>query len=307
MSLVGKKLIINGADFNDIKINGTIYAVSTNVTNGAYSGPSTIIDGDSITITILPNEGYKAPDSITVTNASYIYNKLTRTIIISNPTAAVTVSVACVVSLVPAGYTEVAAVGANNTTAYIKFNDITYNTSNKYETQVDIEMTTTGWSCQGIGWNYGGCISYDFDSGNKDIRDGSQVVSSMSTLGLTDDYRIRLKSIINTGSGGTTVSTAYNLDDLTKYRTVSRAHSSLSSHGNIPYTVGIYTDSVAGELNPLVAMQYKIYGVQMKVNDTLVKNLVPCVRDSDDTAGFWDRIGQTFITGTTANFSAFSE
>ena len=70
------------------------YDITTTVTNGTYSGDTTITD--TAIITIAADSGYKLPDTVTVTGASQTWNKETGTLTLTNPTGAVTVSVVCV-------------------------------------------------------------------------------------------------------------------------------------------------------------------------------------------------------------------
>lgn len=75
---------------------GTIsYTITTNVTNGTYSGATEIYDGGTAQVTIAPNSGYDIPASedITVVGASYTYAN--GIISLSNPTTDVTISATC--------------------------------------------------------------------------------------------------------------------------------------------------------------------------------------------------------------------
>ena len=73
---------------------GGEYDITVNITNGTYSGDTTITD--TATITITPDSGYTLPDNITVTGATGAWNKDTGTLSISNPTGDVTVTGVCV-------------------------------------------------------------------------------------------------------------------------------------------------------------------------------------------------------------------
>ena len=75
---------------------GTIsYTITTNVTNGTYSGATEIYDGGTAQVTIVPNSGYDIPTSedITVVGASYTYAN--GIISLSNPTTDVAISATC--------------------------------------------------------------------------------------------------------------------------------------------------------------------------------------------------------------------
>lgn len=71
-----------------------VYSITVAVTNGTYGGDTTITDNATITITA--DSGYKLPSTVTVTGASYTWNKQTGTLALSNPTGAVAVLAECV-------------------------------------------------------------------------------------------------------------------------------------------------------------------------------------------------------------------
>lgn len=71
------------------------YSITTNVTNGSYSGASVIYEGSSAQVAITPNQNYKLPDSVTVVGASQLYSSSTGIITLSNPTGNVTISATC--------------------------------------------------------------------------------------------------------------------------------------------------------------------------------------------------------------------
>lgn len=91
---------ITNAESYDVYVDGELYEnttggydITTTVTNGTYSGDTTITD--TATITIAADSGYKLPDTVTVTGASQTWNKETGTLTLTNPTGAVTVSAVC--------------------------------------------------------------------------------------------------------------------------------------------------------------------------------------------------------------------
>ena len=72
------------------------YDITTTVTNGSYSGPSKIIEDTSETVTIAADEGYKLPSSVSVSGATLTsYNSVNGEIVVSNPTANVTINAVC--------------------------------------------------------------------------------------------------------------------------------------------------------------------------------------------------------------------
>lgn len=76
-----------------ILMGGVTYNITTTVTNGTYSGDTTITD--TATVTITANSGYTLPDTVTVTGATQTWNKETGTLTLSNPTGNVTVEAVC--------------------------------------------------------------------------------------------------------------------------------------------------------------------------------------------------------------------
>lgn len=98
MSVIGKRIIVTDADYEDIAINSPIhtYTITTNVENGTYQGSEIIEEGTEANIIIIPNTNYYLPDTITVVGAEYIYNKETGVIRLSNPTDDVVITVVCI-------------------------------------------------------------------------------------------------------------------------------------------------------------------------------------------------------------------
>lgn len=78
------------------------YTITVNIARGTWSGSSTIANGGSSTLTLTADQGYSLPDTITVNNASYTYDKSTGIVVLSNPTNNVIVTVICPEQ--PSGY-----------------------------------------------------------------------------------------------------------------------------------------------------------------------------------------------------------
>lgn len=74
----------------------TVYSITNSVTNCTASGASTIVEDGTAAVTIVANSGYELPDTITVSGASYTWDESTGTIVLSNPTGNVTVTVVAV-------------------------------------------------------------------------------------------------------------------------------------------------------------------------------------------------------------------
>lgn len=83
------------ASFNVTVRQLTVYTIAATVTNGTYSGDTSIAEESTASITISPSSGYVLPDSITVSGATYVYAKSTGLITLSNPTGDVTITATC--------------------------------------------------------------------------------------------------------------------------------------------------------------------------------------------------------------------
>jgi hypothetical protein len=71
----------------------TVYSITNSLTNCTASGASTIVEDGTAAVTITANSGYELPDAITVSGASYAWDKSTGTVVLSNPTGDVTITV----------------------------------------------------------------------------------------------------------------------------------------------------------------------------------------------------------------------
>lgn len=76
------------------------YAITENLTNVTATGthPTSIEYGGSVTLIYAASTNYKLPDTVTVTGATHTWASNTGTLTLSNPTGAVTITIAGVVS-----------------------------------------------------------------------------------------------------------------------------------------------------------------------------------------------------------------
>lgn len=73
----------------------TTYTITTNVTNGTYTGATTVVSNGSAQVQITANEGYTLPDNVTVTGADSTYNSETGVINLTNATDNVVITAVC--------------------------------------------------------------------------------------------------------------------------------------------------------------------------------------------------------------------
>ena len=86
---------ISRITFVKYSADASFYPITATVTNGAYSGNTTIYQYNTALVIIHGNDGYQLPTSISVTGASYTYDNATGFIRLSNPTGAVTITATC--------------------------------------------------------------------------------------------------------------------------------------------------------------------------------------------------------------------
>lgn len=79
------------------------YTITTNVTDGSYSGDTEIVETRTAQVTISPSSGYQLPVTITVTGATYSYDNTTGVVSLSAATGNVSITAVCVLN--PVSYT----------------------------------------------------------------------------------------------------------------------------------------------------------------------------------------------------------
>lgn len=73
------------------------YTITTTVTNGTYTGGTTIMQNETQTITITADSGYLLPERVTVTGAAFVdYNNRTGVIKVGQPTGNITITAECI-------------------------------------------------------------------------------------------------------------------------------------------------------------------------------------------------------------------
>lgn len=87
----------NSQEQYKLKKADNTYNITVQVSNGTWQGNTEIAPNGNANIQITPNNGYKLPTIIQVTNANYTYNNQNGIITLSNPTGNVTVKVICTI------------------------------------------------------------------------------------------------------------------------------------------------------------------------------------------------------------------
>lgn len=127
----------------------TVYNITNSLTNCTASGASTIMEDGTAAVTIVANSGYELPDTITVSGASYTWNKTTGTIVLSNPTGNVAITVVAV--YVKPKYTNQIPLSINaDGTQYVGDNgEDGYRVGYRINSS-DQEVAVSGVSCTGF-------------------------------------------------------------------------------------------------------------------------------------------------------------
>lgn len=132
---------------NAIEYNYGVYNITTNLTNvtANASNPTTVSTVASSTLTFTASTGYNLPDNVTVTGAEFTWTKSSGTLVLSNPTGNVSVTVVGVAisRTITATLTNVTAASGNATTIATGETKVLTYTANSGYTLPD-SVTVTG-------------------------------------------------------------------------------------------------------------------------------------------------------------------
>lgn len=131
---------------NAVEYNYAVYNITANLTNvtANASNPTTVSTVASSTLTFTAKSGYNLPDSVTVTGAEFTWTKSSGTLVLSNPTGAVSVTVAGVAisRTITATLTNVTAASGNATTiATGETKTLTYTAASGYTLPDTVTVT----------------------------------------------------------------------------------------------------------------------------------------------------------------------
>ena len=131
------------------------YPIYINITDGSYSSPATIEEGQEVVVYLYPDTGYVLPDSISISGTyDYIYNKNAGTITFMNPFDVIQIDVYCEVEPQPPVSTPT--------------NWLTFSSLDSFSTR---NISTL---------SHDGILQYSTDTINWSVWDGSTSISSAS-------------------------------------------------------------------------------------------------------------------------------
>ena len=185
----------------------SLLSITTNITNGTYSGQTAAFAGGSATVTLVADDGYELPDTITVTNASYSYNSASGQVILTNISGNVTITAVC----------------SAGSTAYIIFSSIypftiqTYNSIKNWSGTIEYKAGSS-WTT----WSGSEVSAYQQSELNYEIKLRGTGNTNICT---SNGYRF-----IITGTAGS-VNCTGNIETLLDYATVeNNLHPSMDSY-----------------------------------------------------------------------------
>lgn len=131
---------------NVVEYNYAQYSITTNLTNvtANASNPTTVSTVASSTLTFTASTGYNLPDNVTVTGAEFTWTKSSGTLVLSNPTGAVSVTVAGVAisrTITPTLTNVTAASGNATTIATGETKVLTYTANSGYNLPDTVSVT----------------------------------------------------------------------------------------------------------------------------------------------------------------------
>ena len=138
---------------NVVEYNYASYSITTNLTGvtANASNPTTVSTVASSTLTFTANTGYNLPDNVTVTGAEFTWTKSSGTLVLSNPTGNVSVTIAGIAisyTITPTLTNVTAASGNATTIATGETKTLTYTAADGYV----LPDTVTVTGATGI-WN----------------------------------------------------------------------------------------------------------------------------------------------------------
>jgi hypothetical protein len=138
---------------NVVEYNYASYSITTNLTNvtANASNPTTVSTLASSTLTFTVNTGYNLPDNVIVTGAEFTWTKSSGTLVLSNPTGNVSVTVAGVAisrTITPTLTNVTAASGNATTIATGETKVLTYTANSGYNLPDTVSVTgaTGAWN-----------------------------------------------------------------------------------------------------------------------------------------------------------------
>ena len=232
---------------NVVEFSYGVYNITTNLTNvtANASNPTTVSTLASSTLTFTANTGYNLPDNVTVTGAEFTWTKSSGTLVLSNPTGAVSITVAGVAisrTITPTLTNVTAASGNATTIATGETKVLTYTAASGYT--LPNSVTVTG--ATGV-WNKdAGTLTLSNPTGNVTFTiAGVEATSSEYQLIVTEvvdggSAAIKYKDGTSATVGAGTYQNVVSIQDVYYGGDISQRYTLTDSSGNthsVPYTL----------------------------------------------------------------------
>lgn len=197
----------------------------------------------------------------------------------------------------PEDYTQVEYIQSTGT-QYID-SGISADVGTIIETTIKMTSTTTSEQIQGNSWsgstspNCACAVGYAKNASTNFIAQAGRTIIKSTTPFDTEKHKLSLS--ITSGTSATFV-----VDD------VDTTTSTISFEKNDTYSIYVLArKSAAGRDNYLYA---KLYSFKIYSNDVLVRNMIPCYRNSDNKVGMYDMVNDVFYTNAgTGEFQYYED
>lgn len=284
--------------------------VVLNSISAVYTQSGTVYDTDtldSLKADLVVTAHYSDSSTQTVSAADYTLSGTltagTSTITVAYGGKTTTISVTVTHSEVPAGYTMANYIENPNqtTSAPLVNTGVTPSTTGNLEVDIDFMMTSTNaWSSTpneqykyilaiNVGTGYataGACIGVNPDNYTLAAFNGAG--STITPNGTSSVLNQRLNiSATFTSSGSSVTDGTHSANESGSGR----------NHGNPIYLYGLKVRP-GGTVPLAYFMIARIYGCTVRDNGTEILKAIPCIRNSDNAAGFWDKVNENFITAS---------
>ena len=275
---------------NVIEYNYAVYNITTNLTGvtANASNPTTVSTPASSTLTFTANTGYNLPDNVTVTGAEFTWTKSSGTLVLSNPTGNVSVTVAGVAisRTITATLTNVTAASGNATTiATGETKVLTYTAASGYT--LPDSVTVTG--ATGV-WNKdAGTLTLSNPTGNVTFTiAGVEVAAAGYNVTVSGDGSNHGFDIYDGQSAsGTKLGTINNSESINVVCTSGYLYFSTNDPGDITSVTGgvtivdSYTVRVTGDGTVTASYSCLIEGTQITLADGTSKAIEDITYDDE--------------------------
>lgn len=274
---------------NVVEYNYASYNITTNLTNvtANASNPTNVSTLASSTLTFTANTGYNLPDNVTVTGAEFTWTKSSGTLVLSNPTGNVSVTVAGVAisrTITPTLTNVTAASGNATTIATGETKVLTYTANSGYN--LPDSVTVTG--ATGV-WNKdAGTLTLSNPTGNVTFSiTGVEAAAGYNVTVSGDGSNHGFDIYDGQSASGTKLGTINNSESINVVCTSGYLYFSTDLYGGIVSVTGGVTEEtsqlvkVTGDGTVVASYMCLIEGTQITLADGTTKAIEDITYDDE--------------------------